>query len=84
MHVREEYRLCVHVCVSMLTAAQHCDPGSHVQIQGCSERVANRRTDAAHQRQEPQEAQRRGSSSPHLRRAPHGTARSLRPGRTHH
>lgn len=71
---------CACTCVSMLTTSQHRDAWSHIQIQGRFERVASCRADAADQRQEPQ---RQGSSSLHLRRAPHGTVRSLRPGRTH-
>lgn len=77
--VKEKDRACT--CVSMLTTSQHCDTWSHIQIQGRFEGVASCRADAADQRQEPQ---RQGSSSLHLRRAPHGTVRSLRPGRTHH
>lgn len=57
----------------MLTAAQHCDPWRHIQVQGRFERVAGCCKHATDQKQEPR---RKGSSSLHLRRVSHGT-RSL-------
>lgn len=55
----------------MLTAAQHCDAWSHIQVQGRFERVAGCCTHTADQKREPHC---RGSSSLHLHhRASHGT-----------
>lgn len=66
--------LCMAVFV--LTAAQHGDAWSHIQVQRCSEWVAGRRT---HTAAEQQDLQRRGSSSLHPHRASRRT-HTLRPG----
>lgn len=54
----------------MLTTAQHRDAWSHIQVQWRFERVADC---CAHTADQEQELHRRGSGSPHLHRASHGT-----------